>query len=213
MSKRSRNRGIDSRRIQPGADALDRPGVAQFRERPPAAGDELTEIGLERGGIFVVPDVEIVHEQKVDRRDPEPLQTVLERPHHPVVAVVVHSLEVQAADPLVPDRAGFQRPAQEPPDLGRDDEVVPLPAVERLAEAMLGQAAAVPGRRIEIAHAAVPRRLDDRRRLVVLDPVEQFPERRGAEAEFGDRDARPPKLARSHQKLAHSSGSVPNRSG
>ena len=61
---------------------------------------------------------------------------------------------------------------------------------------MLGLPASVPRRGVEIAHAAVPGRADERRRLVVLDLVEEFAERRGAEAEFGHADVRAPELAR-----------------
>ena len=83
MSKRSRNRGNGPRRIQTGADALDRAGVPQLHERAPAAGDELVEIRVEPGRILVIPNVQIMHEEKVDRTDAEPLQAVLERAHHP----------------------------------------------------------------------------------------------------------------------------------
>ena len=89
-------------------------------------------------------------------------------------------------------------------------------AVERAADAMLGLAAPVPGRGVEIADPAVPGGAEHRRRLVVLDPVEKVAERGGAEAELADPDVRPAELARLERRSgarAHSSGSVPKRRG
>src|SRR5271157_69158 len=68
-------------RVQPGADSLDRAGVAQLRERAPAAGDQLSKVSVQPGGILVIPAVQVVDEQKVDRIDSQSLQTVLERTH------------------------------------------------------------------------------------------------------------------------------------
>ena len=82
----------------------------------------------------MIPGVEIVDQQDVDPVDAEPLQAVLERAHHAVVAVVEHGLELEAAEPLVLDRVGAERPAQDAADLGRDDIVVARLAVERAAE-------------------------------------------------------------------------------
>src|SRR5208283_4888427 len=70
MSKRSRNRFLD---IQSGADPLDRAGIAQFLERPPAAGGELAEIGVNVGRTSVAPGVEIVDQQEIDAVDAEAL--------------------------------------------------------------------------------------------------------------------------------------------
>ena len=144
--------------------------------------------------------------------DPEALQTVLERAHDPVVAVVEHRLELEAADPLVLDRAGFERPAQQSSDLGRDDEVVALLAIERPAEAMLGLPAAVPGRGVEIAHAAVPRR--SRRSPPPRRPRPCRTDRRAAPCRGRARDTETPvrpSLRVGNRRRAHSSGSVPNR--
>ena len=49
---------------------------------------------------------------------------------------------------------------------------------------------------IEVAHAAVPGRAEDRRGLLVLDLLEEFAKRRGAEPELGHADVRAAELAR-----------------
>ena len=144
----------------------------------------------------MIPGVEIVDQQDVDPIDPEPLQAVLERAHHAVVAVVEHGLEFEAAEPLILDGVGPERPAQDAADLGRYDVVAARLAIERPAERMLGKSAPVPRRGVEIAHAAVPRGRDERPGLVVVDAVEELAERRGSEAELGDADVRPAELAR-----------------
>ena len=160
------------------------------------------------------PAVEVVDQQEVDPVDSEALQAVLERPHHAVVAVVEHGLELETADPLSPiERAGLRGPPQEPSDLGRQHVVLPRTPVERAAEPVLGLAAAVPGRGVEIARPAVPGRLDQFRRLGVVDLVEQVAERRCSQSDLAQRRPRPPKLAEPDGAPAHSSGSVSNRSG
>ena len=68
MSKRSRNRGIVALVFSPAPIPLIAPESRSSVERAPAAGDELAEVGVEPGRVLVVPDVEIVHEQEVDRR-------------------------------------------------------------------------------------------------------------------------------------------------
>ena len=144
----------------------------------------------------MVPGVEVVNQEDVDPIDSEPLEAVLERAHHAVVAVVEDGLKLEAAEPLILDGVGAERPPEHAADFGRNDVLIARLAVERAAERMLGESASVPGGRIEIAHAAVPGGADDRRRLVVLDLVEEFAQRRGAEAELGHADVRPAKLAR-----------------
>src|SRR5208282_5870417 len=112
------------------------------------------------------------------------------------VAVVEDGFEFEPANPFAAiERAGFEGPAQEAPDLGRDDEFASGLPVERAAEAMFGLPAAVPRRGVEVAHPALPRALNDRRRIVVLDPIEEVAKRRGSEAEFGHADVRPAELA------------------
>ena len=144
----------------------------------------------------MVRGVEIVDQQNVDPVDAEALQAVLERAHHAVVAVVEDGLKFEAAEPLILDGVRSERPAQHAADLGRYDEVGARLAVERAPERMLGEPASVPWRGVEIAHAPAPRRVDDRRRLVIFDLDEQFAERSRAETELGHADIRAPKLAR-----------------
>src|ERR1700733_10436214 len=192
MSNRSRNRGIASLMFNPAPIPL----IAQFLERPPAARGQLAEMGGDVGFASVAPDVEIVDQQEIDAVDAKALQAVLERAHDAVVAVVEHRLELRPADPLVFDRAWLQRPPQDAADLTRDDELAAGFTIKRPADTMLGLPAAVPGRSVEIAHAPVPSGADDRRRLVVLDHLEEITERRRAEAELGYADIRRPELAR-----------------
>ena len=142
MSKASRKRGIAPVVLKPGADPLDQPLIAQRGERAPAARGQLLEIGLERFGRLMDPAVEVVDQQEVDPVDSEALQAVLERPHHAVVAVVEHGLELETADPWSPiERAGLRGPPQEPSDLGRQHVVLP-----RTAGRACGRAGARPGR-------------------------------------------------------------------
>ena len=131
------------------------PAFAQFRERFPSARLELREIGAERRFV-VVPGVEVMNQQDVDPIDSESLQAVLEGAHHAVVAVVEDSLKLEAAAPLILDGVGPERAAEDTANFGRDDIVIARLAVERATERMFGQTAPIPGRRIEIVHAAVP---------------------------------------------------------
>ena len=144
----------------------------------------------------MVPGVEVVNQEDVDPIDSEPLEAVLEGAHHAVVAVVEDSLKLEAAEPLILDGVGAERAAEDAADFGRDEILIARLAVERAAERMLGEPSSIPGRRIEIAHAAVPGGADDRRRLVVLDLVEELAQRRSAKTELGHADVRPAKLAR-----------------
>src|SRR5271166_1608888 len=196
----ARNRFLD---IQSGADPLDRAGIAQFLERPPPAGGELAEIGVNVGRTSVAPGVKIVDQQEIDAVDAEALQAVLERAHDPVVAVVEHRLELQSPGPLILDRARFQRPAQHAADLGRDDELGAGLAIKRSADAVLRQPAPVPGGSVDIAYALVPRSPNNRRRFVIFDHLEEVAERRGSEPEFGHADVRPAELARFQGREAH----------
>src|SRR5271166_450921 len=195
--------------VQPGPYPLDDSLTAQFVERTPAGSCELDEIGVDVRLTPVAPCVKIVDQQEVDAVDPEALQAVLERAHHAVIAVVEHGLELQPTEPLVFDGPRLQRPTKDAPDLARDDEFAPGLPVERAAEAMFGLPAAVPGRGVEVARPALPRALNDRRRIVVLDPIEEVAKRRGSEAEFGQVDVRPAEFARFQgweARAAHASG-------
>ena len=154
-------------------------------------------------------------EQDVDRIDPEPLEAILERAHHAVVAVVEHGLEFEAAEPLVMNRAGTKRPAKNAADLGRHHIIRSRPSKERAPKSVLGKAAAIPRRGVEIAHASRPGAGDQGGGFAIVDALEELAERRGAEAQFGDVDLRAPQLPclEGRGRRAHSSGSVPKRSG
>ena len=137
-----------------------------------------------------------MNQQDVDPIDSESLEAVLKGAHHAVVAVVKDSLKLEAAQPLILDGVGAERAPEHAADFGRNDVLIARLAVERAAERMLGESSSIPGRRIEIAHAAVPGGADDRRRLVVLDLVEELAQRRSAKTELGHADVRPAKFAR-----------------
>ena len=137
-----------------------------------------------------------MNQENVDPIDSESLEAVLKGAHYAVVAVVEDSLKLEAAKPLVLDGVGTERPPQYAANLGRDDVVIARLAVERAAERMLSEPTSIPWGRIEIVPAAVPGGADDRRRLVVLDLVEELARRRGAKTELGDADVRPAKVAR-----------------
>ena len=96
-------------RVETGADALDHALIAQLFQRAPAAGVELVQIRRRPRLGLEVPGVEVVDQQDVDAVDAEPLQAVLERAHHAVVAVVEHGVELEPAEPFAAlERAGLQ---------------------------------------------------------------------------------------------------------
>ena len=151
----------DRELVDPGPDAADQPGRAQLLQRPPAAGDELGQVGLDLGLGLVVPEVEVVDDEEVDPWHPEPLQAVLVGPHDAVVAVVEDVVERQAAGPEARvERLRVARGLEDAADLGREDEVAPRPAVEEAAHPVLRLAAAVPGggigKLVERGHLIAP---------------------------------------------------------
>src|SRR4051812_33570848 len=138
-------------------DARTPPKGAKSSSGPPAAGSELGQVGLDLGLGLVVPEVEVVDDQEVDPRHPEPLQAVLVRPHDAIVAVVEDVVERQAAGPEA--RVEGLRVAgglEDAADLGRENEVAPRPAVEEAAHPVLRLAPAVPWCRVVVAEARVP---------------------------------------------------------
>jgi hypothetical protein len=136
-----------------------------------------------------------MNQEDVDPVDSQPLEAVLKRAHHAIVAVVEYGLKLEAAEPLILDGVGTEWPAQHTADFGRYDEVGARLAVERTAERVFGQSASIPWGRIEITHAAVPGGADDCCRLLVLDLLEEFAKRGRAEAELGHAHVRPAELA------------------
>ena len=108
-----------------------------------------------------------------------------------VVAVVEDVVELQAAGPEAAVEAlRVPRRLEHAADLGRQHEVAARLAVEEAAEAVLGLAASVPGCRVVVADAFVPGRLQRRLGVGLGHLDEQIAQRRAAEAEQRQLDAR-----------------------
>ena len=68
--------------------------------------------------------VDVMDQRDFDSLDPETLERILERAPRAVVRIVVAAFERQTARPRpVVDRPARRR-LQDPPDLGRDDELI-----------------------------------------------------------------------------------------
>ena len=177
--------------VDAGADRLDLAAAAQLLERPPAAADQLAQIGLDLGLGGVMPEVEVVDDQQIDAVHAEALHAVLVGPHDRVVAVVEDMVELQAARPeALIEPVRVRRRLEHAADLGRQHELGARLAVEEAAEAVLGLAPPVPGRGVEVADARVPSRLQSRFGVGLGHLDEQLAERRAAEAEQRQLDAR-----------------------
>ena len=133
-----------------------------------------------RDGVLVVV-VRVVDVQDVDAVETEPLEALLDRAEHPVVAEVEDRIQGRDASPDRLARLGGRVRAQQAPDLRREHEVVARPPGEDTAEALLRQAEAVEGRGVEEADAPLPGQLDRRVRGLVADRLEQPAERCGAQ--------------------------------
>ena len=167
--------------VDAGTDRLDLTAAAQLLERPPAAADQLAQIGLDLGLGGVMPVVEVVDDQQIDAVHAETLHAVLVGPHDRVVAVVEDMIELQAARPealIEPLRIAWR--LEYAADLGRQHELGARLAVEEAAEAVLGLAAPVPGRCVVVADALVPGRLQRRLGVGLGHLDEQLAERRAA---------------------------------
>ena len=146
--------------VDPGADRPDLARAAQLLERPPAgvgevARDAASMVGsskCQRSRSWMYGDVE--------PRDAEPQPALLDGAHDPVVGVVEGDLVARAAQPRrcrrSPRRSsGGSKPAA---DLGREGVLVARVVAQPGPGPQLGQAAAVPRRRVEVADAGVPAR-------------------------------------------------------
>ena len=167
-------------------DRAHRAAAAQFFERAIAAlaqGAHQRRMRLRP----VLVGADIVHIEDVDPRQPEPLQTVLERAHDPVIGIVVDRIERQRMAAAVGMHAGRVR-AQQAADLGREHPFVARPVAQRIADRALGLTDAIERRGIDIAHPGIPGGGDDRlgRLPRHLDPAAA--QCRAAETEFGDHD-------------------------
>ena len=177
--------------VDAGPDRLDLAAAAQLLERPPAAADQLAQIGLDLGLGGVMPVVEVVDDQQIDAVHAETLHAVLVGPHDRVVAVVEDMIELQAARPealIEPLRIAWR--LEHAADLGRQHELGARLAVEEAAEAVLGLAAPVPGCCVVVADTLVPGRLQRRLGVGLGHLDEQLAERRAAQAEQRQLDAR-----------------------
>ena len=147
----------------------------------------------------MVPEVEVVDDQDVDPRHAEALQAVLVGAHDAVIAVVAAVLELQparpAGDAVDRGRARIDRRPEDAADLGREQELVPRLAIEEAADPVLALAAAVPGRRVVVADAAVPGRGERRLGVGLGHLGEELAKRRAAEAELGEHDVRAAELS------------------
>ena len=132
------------------------PAERRSLERSPAAGEQLTHHRVPARLRRVVAKIEVVHDEHVHARQPEPLQTVLERAPDAVGGVVEDDLE-RTATRLIR--------AQDASDFRRDHELRTRLLAQQSTDAQLAQAAAVPRRGIVIANASVPGGIERRRRL------------------------------------------------
>lgn len=145
--------------VDPDADRLDRPGPAQFLERPVAAVAQRAHVSRVRVPMLVGADV--VHIKDVDPPEAKPLPAVLDRAQDAVTRIVVDRVERHH----VVRRAAVGRPGarpQEPADLGREHPLIALLGAQRVADGALGLAEPVIGRGVDIAHASLPRGADNR---------------------------------------------------
>ena len=188
--------GHHSEFVDPGADAAHQPVRAQLVERSPTRGEELGEIGRDLRFGGVKPEVEIVNQEKVDAVHPEPHLRLLVRPHDPVVAVVVHEIEMEPARPgLGLERVRLRRREKPASDFARQDKFRPPLRVEEAPATNFGEAPAVIWRRVVIAYARIPGSLQRGGGGCFVDPDEELAQRGAAEAELRELHARVSKLS------------------
>ena len=148
-------------------------------------------------------DVQIVDQQQIDARHTQPLQTVLEAPHHAVVTIIESVLELQAPtpEPMLEILRIMDR-SEQPADLGGQDIIRPRPPIQRPAKAVLALPPPIPRRRIIIADACAPCRPQRGAGVGVLDHVEQMAQPRTAQAELRDLNVSAAKFAAGEGDLA-----------
>src|SRR6185437_5494372 len=180
--------------IDPHADRLDIAASLQLFERLDPGIDE---VALAIAELLPMVDlVQVVDDERIDRVDVQPLQAVLVGPHNRVVTIVETVLEFEPAGPCPGFEAGrVERPLQHPPDLRRQHIFGALPATQRMAETVLGQAEAIPWGAVEKADAGVPCRVDRRGRVRFVDETVEFTQMRRTVAENRYRQGRPADLA------------------
>ncbi|MNM94929.1 hypothetical protein D3C81_1073490 [compost metagenome] len=131
----------------------------------------------------------IVHEQDIDALEPQPLQAVLVRTQHAVIRVVVMGTERQRRGKAVVAGAHGGVGPHQPSHLGADHKFMAGPFAQRRAETALGLGIAIERRRVEEAHAGIPRAIERDARLRVADGLVQAAYRRAAHADAGQRQA------------------------
>jgi hypothetical protein len=123
---------------------------------------------------------------------------LVEGAHDAIIAVVIIGREGQGIGKAVIGHGILGHRPEHAADLGRDHIAIARLAIEKIAEAKLGQAVAVARRGIEIADAGVPGDLQRGRRLVAGDGLVEIADARAAEGIFGDLDAGAADLACLH---------------
>ena len=138
---------------------------------------------------LVVEDVDVVDEDHIDRIDAKPLQRKLDRAHETVIAVVVDLAARWRVEELA-DAGALLRIAdlEQAPDLGGEHVVFPLLAEQETVEARFREAEAIEWRRVIVAYARLPGRLQRLLRLFRVGRLVEIAQRRRAEAKFGEGD-------------------------
>ena len=75
--------------VDAGTEGPDHALIAQLHQRLVSARHQLVQLWLQRLPRAVVEDVEIMGIENIDPVDAQPLQREFERPHHPVIGVVI----------------------------------------------------------------------------------------------------------------------------
>ena len=125
---------------------------------------------------------DVMQKQYVNMVAPEPLQTVLKRAHHGVIAIIEMRMKRQRFGPSVGCRIVRQTRFQQPSDLGGNDDIIR--AAQDISEPSLRQAKAVKRRGIKILNAAFKRCTDSGQSGSIVDGVKQSADRRAAKTQL-----------------------------
>src|SRR6516162_3721769 len=132
--------------------------------------------------LVMLHGADVMHVENVDPRQTEPLQTVLERPHDPVVGIVILRRERHRMPsflwPARPDTRSKQATG-----FCRQHPFVARRPPHRVSHAAFGLAEAVKRRRIDIAHPRHPGGSHDGFSLLTADRDATPAKRRTAEAQ------------------------------
>jgi hypothetical protein len=154
-----------------------------------AARHQLVDPGVHGLARALVRHVDVVHEQDIDPVHAEAFERVFDRAHHAVVGIIVDLAAVRYLEPLALSAAALRRAGlEDPPDLRRERVGVARLAPQEAVEARLGQPEPVERRGVVVADARLPRGIEDRVRLRVGNRAVEVAERRGAEAQFRERE-------------------------